>query len=75
MSNGYEYIPERDQYIDEDDLAMQRRGKELGEPFRKAMEDAVKGLQRLAGVFLASGMTFDYHEQYNAEGGNRDGRV
>ena len=75
MSNGYEYIPERDQYIDEDDLAMQWRGKEWAAPLRKAMEDATKGFQRLTGMFMASGATFDYHEQHNAEGGNRDGRV
>ena len=75
MPNSYDYIPERDQYVDEDDLVAQRPGEELAEPLRKAMEYATKQLQRLAGAFMASGMTLDYHEQHNAEGGNRDGRV
>ena len=75
MPSSYDYTPERDQYVDEDDLAMQRRGMERAAPLRNAMQYATQQLQRLAGALMASGATLDYYDEHNAEGGKREMRL
>ena len=46
----------------------------LAAPLRNAMQNAARQLQRLMGAFMAEGMTFDYHDEHHAEGGETDDR-